>query len=271
MLMQPLPETNNPIQIGADIGKVTDPTALSIAEVVRVETGRFRSCKRVPAHMDEKTGQFVPARDAEPVLRTRWIVRQIGRLALGTDYPEVAVKIVDMLLSDKFERRKIRMLIDTTGVGQAIFDMVKLEIYEAIHGIVRVQEGSDKQDAVAAIRPPRNLTSGQKEQLKRVSLQPISFIHGQKYDRKHGTLGKDFLVSKMQARLQYGDVDIPDTPEAKATCEELKVYETRINDKGNAQHGAFQTGKHDDLATALGLSCLEDPYALQVTTSERVY
>lgn len=259
----------NPIQIGVDIGKVTDPTALSVAEVVRVNTGRFRSCKRVPAHLDRR-GQFVPAKDAEPVLRTRWIVRQIGRLKLGTDYPEVAIKIVDMLLSDRFEGRKIRMLIDVTGVGQAIFDMVKKELYERIHGVIRVyKEDSDHQLAPKPV--VSNLTAEQKERLKNVSLQPIGFVHGQKYDRKHGTLGKDILVSKMQARLQYGDVDMPDTAEAKATCEELKVYETRINDKGNAQHGAFQTGAHDDLATALGLSCLEDPYSDKVTYSERIH
>lgn len=241
----------NPIQIGVDIGKVTDPTAISVAEVVQQETGRFRACKPIPAHID-KSGRFVSAKDAEPVYRTRWIVRQIGRLALGTDYPEVAKKIVDMLCGERFAVRRIRMLIDVTGVGQAVFDMVKKEIYERIHGV-------------------NGLSAEQRERLKNVSLQPISFVHGQKYDRKHGTVGKDFLVSKMQARLQYGDIDVPGTAEAKATCEELKVYETRINEKGNAQHGAFQTGKHDDLATALGLSVLEDPWGDRVTYSERVY
>jgi hypothetical protein len=241
----------NSISIGVDIGKITDPTAISIAEVVRVETGRYRACKPVPAHIDIKTGQFVKARDAEPVMRTRFIIRQIGRLALGTSYPDVAEKIVGMLCDDRFAGRRVRMLIDVTGVGQAIYDMVRKGISEQINGI-------------------NDLTLAQKEQLKRVSLQPISFVHGEKYNRSRGTLGKSFLVSKMQALLQYRRVDLPATDEAKATCDELLVYETRINDKGNDQYGA-KTGAHDDLATALCLSCLEDPYALQVTNSERIY
>jgi len=241
----------SPICIGADIGKITDPTAISIAEAVQVETGRFQACKRVPAHINAE-GQYIPAKDAEPVRLTRYIIRQIGRLALGTDYPTVATKIVDMLLSDRFAGREIRMLIDVTGVGQAIYDMVKKEIHDRIHGV-------------------NDLTPAQKEQLKRVSLQPISFVHGEKYNRSKGTLGKAFLVSKGQALLQYRRIDVPDTPEAKATCDELLAYEIKINDKGNDQYGAFQTGKHDDLATALLLSILEDPFSERVTYSERVH
>jgi hypothetical protein len=240
-----------PIQIGVDIGKITDPTAISVAEAVQVETGRFRSCKRIPAHIDAK-GRFIPAKDAEPVRLTRYIIRQIGRVPLGTSYPDVATKIVDMLLSPRFEGRSIRMLIDVTGVGQAIYDMVKKEIHDRIHGV-------------------NDLTVQQKEQLKRVSLQPISFVHGEKYNRSKGTLGKAFLVSKGQALLQYRRIDVPDTPEAKATCDELLVYEIKISDKGTDTYGAFQTGKHDDLATALLLSVLEDPYSERVTYSERVH
>lgn len=240
----------NPISIGIDIGKIRDNTAISVAEVVRIQTGRFRQCKRVPAHLD-KRGQFVPPKDAEPVLRTRYIIRQIGRLQLGTDYPTVAIKIVDMLLSDRFERRTIHMWVDVTGVGQAVFDLIKKELHERIHGV-------------------NNLTAEQRERLKRVLLHPISFVRGQKYNRKLGTLGKSFLVSRMQARLQNDQVDIPDTAEAKATCEELKVFKTNISESGTDTYGA-PTGAHDDLAIALCLSCLVDPYAEQVTHSERVY
>lgn len=239
----------NPIQIGIDIGKITDYTAISIAEVVRVGTGRYRPCKRILPHVDREKGLWQPPQDVEPVYVTRFIIRQIGRVELGMSYPKQAEKIVDLFCSNRFERRKIRVLIDTTGVGQAVFDIVKVELTQRIH-----EKSGELQ-----------------ERLKQVSLQPTSFVHGQRYDRKHGTLGKDFLVSKMQALLQNGRIDIPDTAEAKATCEELKVYETRINEHGNAQHGAFQTGKHDDLVTALGLSCLEDPYAYAVKQSERVY
>jgi len=239
-----------PINIGIDIGKITDPTAISVAEVVQAETGRFRSCKRVPAHLD-KNGFFVEAKDAEPILRTRFIIRQIGRLKLGTSYPDVAIKIVDMLCHERFESRLIRLLVDVTGVGQAVFDMIKKEISDRIRGI-------------------NDLTLEQRERLRKLILLPISFVRGEKYNRSKGTLGKSFLVSKGQALLQNKRIDIPATAEAKATCDELLVYETRISESGSATFGA-STGKHDDLATALLLSVLIDPYAERVTHSERVY
>lgn len=241
----------NPINIGIDIGKITDPTAVSIAEVVQAETGRFRPCKRVLPHIDREKGLWQSPQDAIPVLQTRFIIRQIGRMPLGTSYPDVATKIADVPLSDKFERRQMRMLIDVTGVGQAIYDMVKKEIQERIHGA-------------------NDLTVEQRERLKKLSLQPISFVYGEKYNRSKGTLGKAFLVSKMQALLQNKRIDTPITAEMKATCDELLVYQVKISDQGKDTYGA-KTGAHDDLATALGLSCLEDPYALQVTHSERVY
>jgi hypothetical protein len=37
---------------------------------------------------------------------------------------------------------------------------------------------------------------------------------------------------------------------------QLEVYEVRISDDARFSAGAFRTGAHDDLATALGLACL---------------
>jgi hypothetical protein len=269
----------NPICIGVDIGKITDPTALSVSEVLQSQTGRYRACKRVPAHIDPKSGAFIEAKDAEPVMQTRYLIWQIGRMPLGTSYPNVATKFVDLLLHDRFETRSIRVLVDVTGVGQAVFDIIKKEIWERIHGIVYEEilvegKGENSRPAIDAAATQAHavklLNPEQKERLKRVSLQPISFVHGEKYNRTKGTLGKAFLVSKMQALLQNKRVDLPQTPEAKATCDELLVYQVKISEKGTDTYGA-STGKHDDLATALGLSCLEDPYALRITHSERVY
>jgi len=40
---------------------------------------------------------------------------------------------------------------------------------------------------------------------------------------------------------------------------ELQDYEIRIDPNANEQYGAFSTGAHDDLVTALGLATLEPP------------
>lgn len=233
----------NPIYIGIDVGQISDPTAISVAEVSQVETGRYRPCQRVLPHFNREIGLWQPPRDMQPIMVTRYTIRSIRRLPLNTSYPAVAAHIASMLLSERFERRKVRVLIDVTGVGRPIYDSLKQEF------LMR-----------------REI----EEKRIEISIQPVSFVHGEKYNRVTGTLGKAFLVSRMQSLLQNERIDGVNSAEMKATCDELLVYQVKISDQGKDTYGA-KTGAHDDLATALGLSCLEDPYAYAVKQSERVY
>ncbi len=41
--------------------------------------------------------------------------------------------------------------------------------------------------------------------------------------------------------------------------QELKDYRIKVDTDANDKYGAFSTGTHDDLVTALGLACIEDP------------
>src|SRR6266702_2633708 len=111
---------------------------------------------------------------------------------------------------------------------------------------------------------------GSKGEMARLRLKPITFSHGEKYNRSTGVLAKAFLVSRLQSLLQGGHVHGPDIPEMKATVEELKVFEVKVSENGKDTYGAV-VGKHDDLAVALGLSTLEDPFADRVSYSRRVY
>jgi len=91
---------------------------------------------------------------------------------------------------------------------------------------------------------------------------PVYFTHG---DRRSVdadgsvTLGKAYLVSRLQALLQGGRLHLPATAEAAALAKELLDYEIRVDANANDTYGAFKTGSHDDLVTALGLACQEDP------------
>lgn len=229
----------NPICIGVDVGQINDPTAISVVEISQKHTGQYRQIKPVRAHINAK-GHFVPPKDADPVMISEYTVRNIQRLPLKTSYPAVATHIAEMICNPLFIHRSMSVLIDVTGVGRPIYD----DLQTAIH-----------------LRP----------EAKRVRLQPITFTHGETYNRSRGLLGKAYLVSKLQSLLQGGRVHAPDTSEMRATLEELRVYEIKISQDGRDTYGAFQTGKHDDLATALGLSVLEDPFAMKVTYSERIY
>ena len=72
-------------------------------------------------------------------------------------------------------------------------------------------------------------------------------------------LGKALLVSRLQVLLQSSLIHLPKTAEAQALIDELLTYEIRVSDAGHASFGAFKTGSHDDLATALGLAVWERP------------
>ena len=142
--------------------------------------------------------------------------------------------------ASSLSKRRVSVLIDVTGVGRPILDMLKAEI------VLR-------------------------KELREVSLQPISFVHGEKYNRTTGTLGKAYLVSRLQSLLQSGRVHAPDTAEVKAMLEELRVFEVRVSESGTDQYGAFKTGTHDDLAVSAALATLEDPYSERIVYSKRIF
>ena len=230
----------NPVTVGVDVGQIHDPSAIAVAEVTQVHTGKFRLDKRfhVPAHVDEHL-IFHPAKDADPVLRSEYTIRYIQRLPLGTSYPDVAVFLADLLCNTRFAHRDVRCLLDVTGVGRGVYDLLREEI-------------------------------ARRTETQHIQLKPITFSHGEKYNRSTGVLAKAFLVSRLQSLLQGERVHGPDTAEMKATVEELRVYEIKLDTDGKDTYGAV-VGKHDDLATALGLACLEDPYSERVSYSQRVY
>jgi|SRR5579859_2944438 len=231
----------NPVCIGCDIGQIHDPSAVCVAEVSQVSTGKFRYDRRVrvPAHVDDHL-IFHKAVDAEPVLRSEYTIRHIARLPLNTSYPAVAEYLANLLCNPLFAHRDVRCLLDVTGVGRGVYDLLRQEV-------------------------------SLREAAKHVQVKPITFSHGEKYNRSTGVLAKAFLVSRLQSLLQAGRVHGPDTKEMQATLDELKVYEIKLNNDGADQYGAFKTGTHDDLATALGLAVLTDPWSERVMYSQRVY
>ncbi len=67
-------------------------------------------------------------------------------------------------------------------------------------------------------------------------------------------LGKGYLVSRLQALLQTDRLKLPQTAEARQLARELLDYEIKVDQNANDHYGAFKTGAHDDLVTALGLA-----------------
>ncbi len=147
------------------------------------------------------------------------IVRHLERLPLGTPYPDVATRL-GALSMGLLERGTPagEIYVDATGVG--------LPVVDALRG--------------AGVR-----------------VTPVYFTHGDRRVVQHdGTisLGKAWLVSRLQVLLQTGLILLPRTAEAEALARELLDYEIKVDQNANDTYGAFKVGAHDDLVTALGLA-----------------
>lgn len=72
------------------------------------------------------------------------------------------------------------------------------------------------------------------------------------------SLGKARLLSRLQALLQSERIKLLRTTEADTLTHELLNYEIKIDQNANDTYGAFKTGTHYDLVTALGLATIEE-------------
>lgn len=200
-----------PVIIGVDVGKQHDPTAIAVVEAATREV--------------EGNG-LVEARQ-ESVFLTRWL----DRLPLGTSYPIVARRLIELLL--QLRKRTGRdtpiMRVDATGVGSPVIDLLRAQ-------------GIDRLCSVTA----------------------VTFTATDRWEDRgnQAGLGKEFLVSRLQALLQTRRIKLPDTDEARALAKELQDYEIRVGENGKITAGAMKSGAHDDLVTALGLAVLQDPSRL---------
>ncbi len=229
------------VTVGVDVGQVKDPTTVAVCELEK----------------------------------DTYIVRFLQRLPLGTAYPAVAERLAeihsgvvarliqeqrqlpefmrDMLVTgrqlrgvltgmpERFARAnaEVWLFIDATGVGLPVTDLLRDRI------------GAKNLSAIF-------LTGGDK-----CEASPRA---------RQGSVGKAYLVSRLQALIQSQRIVLPETDEARALAEELAVYEIRVSEDSSASFGAFKTGTHDDLVTALGLGCLFDRERLErrvVTTVSR--
>lgn len=179
------------VTIGVDIGQKIDPTALAVAE-------------------------YEPTRDT-------WIVRRVERLPLGTKYPAVAQRIVEVV--GRLHEREPWLLLDATGVGLPVVDLVRAALEE-----------------------------------ERISCRVTAcwFTHGDRCEWGMGEarVGKAYVVSRLQALLQQDRIKWPRTAETTYLADELLAYEIRVDDQANDRYGAFRVGTHDDVVTAVGLSVL---------------
>lgn len=201
--MATLEPISEEVRIGVDLGQRHDPTAICVCEV-------------------ERRGYTLNERGRPTGGEYHYLIRHLERLPLGTPYPAVVDRLVEIYRKLTASKHSVRIWMDATGLGQPVVDLL---------------------ESAGLPVTPVYLTSSDKAVEEGRELR----------------LGKALLVSRLQVLLQSGRIHLPKTREAEVLIEELLNYEIRVTDNANPVFGAFKTGTHDDLATALGLACWQKP------------
>ncbi len=197
------------IYVGVDLGQKRDPTAIVVTELVEEwpEPDPW-----TPRHLRRPRQSY-------------YAVRFLTRLPLGTPYTQVVDQLQEIVarIKERAPKAFVRVVLDATGVGQPVLDLVRERLKDvAVTGVI--------------------LGAGERAEL----------------GLPEARVGKAYLVSRLQVLLQTGRLRLPRTPEGLALVEELLNFEIRVDQAGQDRYGAFKVGTHDDLVVALGLSVLYD-------------
>jgi hypothetical protein len=214
--------------VGLDLGQVQDFTAIAIVGLDEKYLNASRAlsdaydrldCARKQPWFDE-IDERIARREIEeklgPLPDPVYEVRYLERLPLRTPYTEVARR-VKLLLDTPSLRGNAELVVDATGVGVAVIDLLKAEglRFWSI-----------------------TITGGEK----------------QTQDGSNCRVPKKDLVARTQVLLEEGNRRIKiaaSLPEATTLVDELLNYRYNITDAGNEVYGTWREGQHDDLVFAL--------------------
>jgi hypothetical protein len=210
--------------VGADFGQANDYTAVAVLERVAIEVGEREVVRRAGLLRREKVR--VPTHDHELHLR------YLSRPPLRTSYERIADGIVSRLRelepTGAFgERGTVGLVVDATGVGRAVVDMLTERLSTAVGG-------------------------------PKVHLWPATITSGSHVTRNGPFMGvpkRELIhagvVALQDGRLKFG----AEVPEREQLMEELLAYRIKINlQTGHDSYQPWREGGHDDLLFALCLA-----------------
>jgi hypothetical protein len=157
-----------------------------------------------------------------------YTVRFIEIIPARTPYPKIAERlgqIVDNLHTQAAQfKARVIMYVDVTGLGIPVIDLIKAKAESII---------------------PCYLTANDKR--------------AEGKDRV--TLGKAWLVSRLQVLFQGARIAIPRSSTTELLVQELLAYSLDPSPTDNELTSTFVVGSQDELLTALGLACQGVPKA----------
>jgi hypothetical protein len=198
--------------VGADLGQSSDPTALCAIEHIK---GVLDSGSDFERHISMTASLQTPAEIFN--------VRHLERLPLGTTYPAVINHIRNLLarppLCGDADHRPAELVIDSSGVGRAVFDMFVAANMKPIG--ITITGGMDSKWAGP--------------------------------NRYH--VSKDDLMTRLSAMLhEVGKLRFASAlTESHALKDELKEFQRHVGAAGRTTYAARE-GKHDDLVLAVAIA-----------------
>ena len=189
-----------PYFIGLDVGQSQDFTAIAVVERVELQ-GEWDAARYSHRRM--------------AALDLRWL----ERVPLQTPYPEVVERVRVVTHSEEL-RERCHLIVDGTGVGRAVVDMLR--------------------DAgMGCSIWPTMVTGGDRE----------TYCDG------YWRVPKRDLIVGLQVLLHRGGLRIAaGIPLGPVLVEEMTTMRVRETAAGNEQYGAWREGEHDDLVFAVALA-----------------
>jgi hypothetical protein len=207
--------------IGVDLGQQQDYTAISVTERAYVPTGeRFDGTYR-------RKGRQVLASLEKVALEYR--VRHLERPSLGTPYTEVVDRILELI---KALGGNPALVVDATGVGRPVMDMLWRELIKGLEGTT-----------ITVTPCTVTITGGNS-----VTRNPDLGGHN---------VPKRDLISAALVLMQNGRLKIAEGLSLKETLvKELLNFRVKINiSTAHDSYEAWREGDHDDLVLSVALAC----------------
>jgi len=211
--------------VGVDLGQTNDSTAIAVVEepvyVHRIDgwvpyAPGWHAPDALPPHALEAAwlSMLRHGRPHAPMLSAR----HLERLPLGTNYVDVVARIKTLLATSPLAERRCCLLVDITGVGRGVYDLMRREGLEAIG--ITIHGGSELGGTAEGWSVP-----------------------------------KRDLIAAAQVRLQSRTLLVAaGLSEADTLVRELQDYRVKIDERTAHDSYNARSGKHDDLVLALSIA-----------------
>jgi hypothetical protein len=177
--------------LGLDLGQTTDFTALAVLE--------------------RQAG-------ADDGAKPEYALRHLRRFPLGTAYTEIVPAVAALRRSEPL--REAPLVVDQTGVGRAVVDMLR----QSASGVI-----------------PVTITGGHA-----TTVTEDGSYH----------VPKKELITALQVVMQGRRLQIARSlPDAATLVRELQQFQVKITAAANETFGVWRDGQHDDLVLAVALAC----------------